>query len=196
MSRRLSSGSCPNEKVVLNEDTSGGGTIVTCFVVNEDRGDHGHVFRGGRENNVHAGTFSRSGVISPDLVVCGPLLGYSNGAVIAGNSRASAVCSYVGRNRYCHRTLLAHRFRPSTPGCAPEVSNIIGPGNSCILSVLGSGVNIPRYLEFFCRCPTCTNLNRFVRACGYSNSPVPSFRNRPAPIRVNSRSVSRFASVV
>ncbi len=183
----LDRGICPNENVIVNGSRSNGGTVVTCFVVNEDRGDHGHVFRH-FSNNVHAGTFSRSGLSSPRLVVCGPCLSTgSNGvSVVAGNSRAGAVFSFVGRNGAFRSSLHAHRCRSSVPGFAPHVSNVLccSSALACGLSVLGDSGNEPVYGHCFCSCATRGNVNRFVRACGYSNGPVPSFCNRPRRISV------------
>lgn len=198
--RRLGSLTCRNEKVVVKGDTSNGGTIVTCFVVNEDRGDEGHIFI--RSNsNVHARTFSRSGVISPRLVVCTPMEILNGGAVIAGNSRASAVCRLVSGRVAFRRSLHAERFRSSTPGFAPEVSNVVrvsGNRVGCTVSVLGSTSNSnDSYRECACTCRgPLYNGTGFVRACGYSKGPLPDFRNRPGALRLPSASVSALAGLV
>lgn len=196
---RLGRGSCPNEKVMVKHSTSNGGTIATCFVVNEDRGDEGEMFM--RSNRkVHARTFSPSGLASPDLVVCTPMHMLKGGAVMAGKSRASAVCRKVSRRLAFRRSLEDERFRPSNPGCAPHVSNIVrmrGKGFGCTVSVLGDGGKGPStYGEcaFTCR-GTVTKRKRFVRACGYSKGPLPDFRNRPGLMTVPS-SVSRFTRLL
>lgn len=197
--RRLGDGSCPKEKVVVNGDPSKGGTIATCFVVKHDRGDEGHIFMRSKRK-VHARTFSPSGLASPDLVVCTPIEMLKGGAVMAGKSRASAVCRKVSGRLAFRRSLHSERFRPSNPGCAPHVSNIVrvrGNGFGCTVSVLGDGGKGPSdYGEcaFTCRGPM-TNRTRFVRACVRSNGPLPDFRKRPGLMRTVS-GVRRFTSLL